>query len=161
MNKFNNDVINGNAIKRAYGGATTSRLKYYAKAVTDLDQPDTIIINAGTNNFTKTQQTIEDIASEILDIVDISRKGGVQNIFVSSITCRPLYQAKIDGLNRLLKDYAAYYNYTYIDNSRIQESHVRKDGVHLNQEGISILANNFLYYLNRPYKSFAFTSIWD
>ena len=50
---FNNAVENGDAVKRVYGGATASCLNYYAKAIIEDDIPDTIIICAGTNNFTK------------------------------------------------------------------------------------------------------------
>ena len=83
MKQFNL-IRNGTAVKRAYGGTTTNRLKYYVK-------PDTIIINGGTNNFTKTNQTPDEISKDIFDIVQTCQHGGVNHIFVSSITCRPSY----------------------------------------------------------------------
>ena len=161
MVKFNERIDNGYTVKRAYGGATTTRLKYYVKGDLLVDRPDTVIINAGTNNFTKTNQTVNQIANEILDIVKTCHEGQVKKICVSSITCRPKFQSKVDGVNKLLKLNAAYYNYDFIDNSCIRESHLKSDELHLNKQGTIILANNFLAHLNRPYVTLPFASIWD
>ena len=161
MNQFNRLIVNGTAIKRAYGGATTSRLKYYVNAAINIDKPDTIIINGGTNNFTKTNQTPEEISNEIFEIVEMCKRGGLKHIFVSSITCRPSYQLQINEVNKLLEKNAGYYGYDYIDNVNIGETHLRNDGVHLNNQGITILANNFLNNLNRPSVIYPFSSIWD
>ena len=57
MIKFNDSLVSGNAIKRAYGGATASQLNIYVQAALIEDKPDTIIINAGTNNFSKKKGT--------------------------------------------------------------------------------------------------------
>ena len=46
----------------------------------------------------------------------------------------------------------------FIDNTNIKLKHL--DGnVHLNEEGINLLANNYLYKINR--KPSAFHSVWD
>ena len=161
MIRFNKLIINGHCLKRAHGGATSSQLNYYVQAALYEDKPDTIIINAGTNNFSKKKnQTAEETCAEILKIVESCRNGGVLKIFVSSITCRPLYQEKIDSVNKLLKYYAGIYRYEFIDNSGITKEHLKKDGVHLLHSGICILANNFLAHINRP-SLLPFNSIWD
>ena len=111
---------------------------------------------------------------EIIDIVETCRRGGVQTIFISSLTCRPSYQREINEIINLLKYYADIYNFTFIDNGRIRKEHLwkdgvhlngegiskNKDGVHLNDEGISILTNNYITHLNRPSLA-RFHSIWD
>ena len=119
MVKFNEEITNGYAVKRAYGGATTTRLKHYVKGDLAVDKPDTIIINGGTNNFTKTSLSDEEIVDEICEIVDICRQYGIKSIFVSSITCRPEFQRRVDAINKLLKEKAIKYNYEFIDNARI------------------------------------------
>ena len=159
MGEFNDLIDNGYAVKRAYGGATTTRMKYYVQGDLEVDKPDTIIINAGTNNFTKTKQSVEEIAEEIIEIVETCRQGGVQKIYVSSITCRPLFQWKVDGVNRLLQENANYHNYEYIDNACIRENHLKGDQLHLNKQGTIMSANNFLSHLNRPYVTLPFASI--
>ena len=55
----------------------------------------------------------------------------------------------VDEVNELLYYNSGIYGYTFIDNKGIREEHLRDDGVHLNQMGINILANNFLAHLNR------------
>ena len=120
-----------------------------------------LIINGGTNNFTKTNQTPEEISNEIFEIVEMCKRGGLKHIFVSSITCRPSYQLQINEVNKLLEKNAGYYGCDYIDNVCIGETHLRNDGVHLNNQGITILANNFLNNLNRPSVIYPFSSIWD
>ena len=160
MIKLNNRLENGNALKRAFPGATASQLNHYVQATIKEDKPDTIIICAGTNNLTKKKQSVQDTSMEIIDIVETCRRGGVQTIFISSLTCRPSYQREINEINNLLKYYADIYNFTFIDNVRIRKEHLWKDGVHLNDEGISILTNNYITHLNRPSLA-RFHSIWD
>ena len=120
----------------------------------------TIIICAGTNNLTKKKQSVQDTSKEIIDIAETCRRGGVQTIFISSLTCRPSYQREINEINNLLKYYADIYNFTFIDNGRIQKGHLWKEGVHLNYEGISILTNNYIAHLNRPSLA-RFHNKWD
>ena len=161
MREFNNKLLdNSHAIKRAFSGATASQLNIYVQATLKEDKPDTIIINAGTNNFTKKRQSIEETVAEIMEIVKTCKHGGVKRIFVSSITCRPQFQAKIDEINELLEYNAGIFNYVFINNASIREEHLRNDGVHLNNDGVYKLANNFLSCLNRPSLSH-FSSIWD
>ena len=161
MNMFNNSIVNGSAIKRAFGGSTVTQLNYYVHESLNEYKPDTIIICAGTNNFTKKRhQTVTETAFEVMNLVETCRNKGVERIFVSSITCRPSFQEKVKELNELLQYNAGIYNYEFIDNSCIGEKHLKNDGVHLNSEGINILASNFLVHLNRP-SILPFYSIWD
>ena len=119
-----------------------------------------MIINGGTNNLTKKKyQTVEETAMEIINIAKTCKDGGVKRIYISSITCRPSHQEKIDKINELLQYYAGIYRYEYIDNASIKEVHLKRDGVHLNYEGTCLLANNFLSHLNNFL--FPFESIWD
>ena len=160
MVEFNRLLVNGHAVKRAHGGATAAQLNYYVHATLNEDHPDTIIINGGTNNLTKKHQSTDETAKEIVEIAKTCRSKGVKNVFVSSITCRPEYQRQIDDINRLLQYYAGIYNYVFIDNSCITKKHLKRDGVHLNKEGICILASNFLAHLNAQ-PLLPFESIWD
>ena len=73
---------------------------------------------------------------------------GVNEIFISSLTVRNRFQAKIDKINHLLRQKAAYFPYKFIDNNNIDKTHLSKDGLHLRREGTIILANNFLNALN-------------
>ena len=53
MRRFNKLIVNGDAVKRAHGGATASRLNNISHDIMIEDKPNIVIICAGTNNFTK------------------------------------------------------------------------------------------------------------
>ena len=113
-----------------------------------------MILCVGTNNLSKKQQTTQDTLKEILDIVDLCRNNGVNHVFVSSIINRPSYQSKVDEINKYLFANAQQHNYTFISNSNVHEMHLWRDKVHLTNQGIQLLANNFLDSLNK-------TSVYD
>ena len=149
LKEFNRWLENGTAIKRCFGGAVASQLYHYIDEVLKEENVDRIIINIGTNNLTKKSQTENETVEEIMEIVKKCHNYGVNEIFISGLTCRPDYQTKVDTINKLLKLNAGKYNYIFIDNSDIQEKHLWwKDKLHLNKQGTINLACNFLDFLN-------------
>ena len=153
MHDFNTQLSDCKAIKRSFSGCTTTRMKkYYVNEVLEEERPDTIILQIGGNDLSNTNTTEKDILNEIITIVNMCRNGGVNNMIVSAITARPAFQAKLDEVNRLLKANAGPHNYIFSENSNINSSHLWKDKVHLNNEGISLLALDYLDVLhNRPH----------
>ena len=155
MREFNVWLENGTAIKRCFPGAVASQLGYYVEEVLNEENIDEMIINVGTNNLSKKRQTEEDTVQEIIGIVKKCHAYGVNNVYVSGITCRPEYQWKVDKINKLLRDYAGFYNYKFIDNTNIEKQHLWKDSLHLNDNGTINLACSFLDCLNkRTYEFF-------
>ena len=64
MTRFNNQLLHGTALKRAFPGATTSQLDYYMKASLAEDKPEQIIIcggggGGGANNLTKKSKVLK------------------------------------------------------------------------------------------------------
>ena len=108
----------------------------------------------GTNNFTKRNQSGIETAQEIIEIVKTCHNAGINDVYVSSIICRPTHQEKVNDVNRLLQSYASIHGFKFIENTNINEHHLRRDQVHLNKKGVCLLANNFLDFLNK-------TSIYD
>ena len=149
ISEFNRHVRRGVAIKRPFSGAVASQVYYYVDEVLEEEELDRIIINVGTNNLSKKRQTAEETAMEIIEIVEKCHDHGINEIFVSGITCRPQYQEQILKINKILKDNAGGYYYTFIDNSDIVERHLWKDNLHLNKQGTINLACNFLDSLNK------------
>ena len=152
MHDFNRQLSDCKAIKRSFSGCTTRRMKkYYVNEVLEEERPDNIL-QIGGNDLSNTNTTEKDILNEMITIVNMCRNGGVNNMIVSAITARPAFQAKLDEVNRLLKANAGPHNYIFSENSNINSSHLWKDKVHLNNEGISLLALNYLDVLhNRPH----------
>ena len=159
MKKFNDNLINDHAIKRCYPGATTKRLRELIQTDVKQTKAEKVLICVGTNNITKTNQCPEDIANEIVKLVESCRTEGVKDILVSSLICRPEFDKEITEINKMLGHYAGIFKFTFINNSRIKNEHLWKDGVHLCHSGIPILATNYVNYLNRPPLS-PFNEIW-
>ena len=147
--EFNRHLETGNAIKRSYGGSTTTDLHWHITPSLIDEKPDVVVLNIGTNNLTKKrQQTEEEICQDIFKIADKCRSHGVNEIFISSLTIRPSFGPKVDKINDILRRNADKHKYSYIDNSNITREHLARDGLHLNREGTTLLAKNFLFYLN-------------
>ena len=97
MTRFNNQILHGTALKRAFPGATASQLDYYVKASLAEDKPEQIIIcgagggGGGTNNLTKKKQSPQEITKEIMNIVETCHLSGIRTIYVSSLICRPYH----------------------------------------------------------------------
>ena len=147
-------------IKRVYPGATASCVNHYVTATITEDKPEKVVICAGTNNLTKKERTPRDTVNEIMDIVETCKKGGIKQIFVSSLICRPEFQKEVDEMNKLLKYYAGIYGFVFIDNSDIHDEHLWRDKVHLNNKDINLLATNYISYLNKP-SYLPFENIWS
>ena len=70
---------------------------------------------------------------------------GVKNVFISGlIPSRKVEEHYISNLNNQLKEICKANTYIFIDNSNITERHLWRDGIHLNDRGKYILANNVL-----------------
>ena len=157
MIEFSKSCKYKNSFKRSLPGCTASQLKYFVMPSLEEDTPDIAIIQVGTNNITKKNQTEADIFSEIMEVVKTCKNGGVNEIYISSLICRPGHQEKINGINRLLLENAENYDYYYINNNNIETTHLWRDKLHLNHQGICILARNFIEYVNRI---FIYNSTW-
>ena len=159
MREFNNNLHEMYATKASYPGANVERARYYMKKPLEEENPDTVIINIGTNNFTKKRnQSEEDIANEIVNMVEECRIMGVNDIFVSGLTIRKGFYEKVCMVNNILMQKARIHNFTFIDNSNICSDHLNHDGLHLKYEGTCILTKKFLDHLNEFYSSFSFNT---
>ena len=147
---FNYTLKDKTAIKECHPGATASRTSHYIKPTLEDENPDVVMLNIGTNNLTKKKwQTDEDIAHEIIQIVGDCRKMGVNEVYVSGLTVRRGFHSRINNINKILQKKAGECFYTFIDNSNIQNHHLRHDGLHLEYEGTCLLADNLIDALNK------------
>ena len=103
MIEFGKQLVNGVAVKRSFPGATTTQMSHYVMPHLKEEIPDQVIIHVGTNNLSKKSHQSEiDVVNEINEIVNICHREGVNEVFVSSLTCRPKYQHKVEQINYLL-----------------------------------------------------------
>ena len=78
------------------------------------------------------------------------RSYGVSNIAVSSILKRSSFSINqvIYQENNILKLLCRINDFSDICNDLVNENYSWKDGLHLTNEGSSLLSNNFINYLN-------------
>ena len=147
MREFNDYLEKGVAIKRSFPGATAIQINYYFEELLNEEKSDRIIINVGSNNICNQEQSEKELFEEIMEIVRNCHSYVINNIFVSCLTPSPDHQPQINVLNNLIRENATSFKSILIDNSDIEERHLWKDKLHLNNHGIINLARNFLYSL--------------
>ena len=90
--------------------------------------------------------------------VDICKKG-LTEMAEEAIKIRPSIKVSVSGLislrdentnekimhiNHTMKDVCASRSWLFIDNARIKIEHLKNKGIHLNGDGVKILASNFI-----------------
>ena len=142
LNKYN-DV--GKTHLKAFPGTTTKQLHHYIIPTLDDEHPNTVLLHVGINDLLQGGNEIGKISKNISEIGAMCKDKGVKNVFISGlIPSRKVEEHYISNLNNQLKEICKANCYIFIDNSNITERHLWRDGIHLNDRGKDLLANNFL-----------------
>ena len=149
LRELNKNINNKHVYRKSFPGATPTELAHYCIPTLRDDQPDEVIIHIGTNSLFRDDNF--KMVDEILNIVDICKRYGVNDVFVSEITYRNQYINNVYEVNNILRSKQFLNDFIFIDNENINPQHIWKDKIHLNDEGTSFLGNNFIRCLN--YKS--------
>ena len=152
--EFNKCYENGHARFQKWHGGRANHIKEYVVSHMKEEKPDTVIIHAGGNDLRTTRNnptSTSSVANNIIDIGSACKKHGAARVVISGvITRKPKFlQERCKEVNELLESMCKLYNFTYIDNSGIGLDYLRSDGVHLNEEGTVLLANNYLKCLRK------------
>ena len=147
MKEFSSFLQNGYAYRKAFSGATSDEICHYSLHTLKKDCPDSVIINAGSNDLNNLGS--DKISENIMRIVNTCHEHGVSNVYVSSITYRKGQEEKINALNNSLRFNQTSFGFTYVDNSNITQDDIWKDDIHLNNQGLTKIANNFISVINR------------
>ena len=147
---FNKQLKSGKAFFRSFSGANAKQIQHYIIPTLTDDQPDAIIIHAGTNDIINNNSNEDKIAKDIVNIVETCKGAGINDIFVSSLLVKknPRLTAVIHRVNDLLRDYCATNGIHFINNDNVTTEHLWKDGIHLQDIGTTILSKNFYEYIN-------------
>ena len=111
-----------------------------------------MILVGGTNDLSRRngrrQLTDEEIANNLLATGEAARAQGVTNIFISSVIHRTghYYERRNVIINRFIEEGCRQRGFIFINNNNIRVYHT--DGLHLNDEGTSLLKTNII---NRMY----------
>ena len=91
---------------------------------------------------------IRKLANTIIETGLVCKDRGAETVFIGGVTVRQHEYTweRCRILNGELKEMCQQNKFIFMDNSNINHNHLC-DGVHLNEEGTRILANNYLGYL--------------
>lgn len=148
---INDNLNNATAFKKVFPGGTAEEIEFYANKILEKQDIDRVVLNIGSNNVQSKHTSINteiDIVNTILKTVAVCHRNGVNEVFVSGITCRRGNQEKIDKINGYLRNGTRGMNYIFIDNANIKADKHLWDDLHLNTDGLKVLENNFLGALN-------------
>ena len=150
--EFNQHLKSSRAYIKYFPGATADEIDCYTEPTIKKMKPDTVILHVGTNDIRRRggENKAALIADDIIKVGLNCKARGVKNIVISSITCRRNeYENKlIADVNNRVKSYCEAENFVFIHNASITQSQLWDDGLHLNDEGVAVLANTFINFLN-------------
>ena len=152
MNRFNQPLISGKAQRKSFPGAKAKELAHYILPTLQEDVPEIAVIHVGINDLLEKGDkdiNVLKLAEEIIGVGLLCREFNVRDIFISGITYTTKVHIKhIRDLNKAIKELCKRYNFFFIENDNIWNSHLWKDGLHLNDSGIAVIADNFISILN-------------
>ncbi len=138
-----------------FPGARVKHMSSYVNPRISDEKPETVIIHGGGNDLpvNPNEKTVPllDIANHIIDAGLVARKNNVQNILIAGVTTRrgSFLKKRCEALNQILIELCQRHQFTFIDNGDINDEHLYQDGVHLNEDGTKVLADNYLNALRK------------
>lgn len=112
---------------------------------------DAALIHVGINDLlrNKDNNDIENIAKNIIDFGLTCQRFKINKIFISAITfSKKINSNMLTQVNEAIRVLCSQHGFTFIPNTFIQMKHLWKDGVHLKEEGLCLLARNSIDVLN-------------
>ena len=134
---------------KAHGGATTKDMVDYIKPILR-KKPVVVILHTGSNDLTKGVDTASQL-EEISDLVKNDEKSNIELVISTVLTKgdRAGMSKRIKNLNKRIKKFSAERNLQTIKHDNIDLSCLATKRLHLNKRGDSILASNFINFLNK------------
>ena len=155
--RFNRAYDHGTARFQKFHGGKARHIKDYVPTHLNEDEPDTVIIQVGGNDLPTRRDKptpVVNIANDIIKTGLICRSKNVRNVLIGGVIVRKAQYMKerCKELNNALRGLCKIHNFTFIDNTKISVDHLY-DGVHLNEDGTQILADNYLCALEKEFTS--------
>lgn len=133
---------------KTFPGAKVSDMKHYIKPTLSRT-PDCLIMHIGTNDLKNSSPS--EISSSISSLgQEIRKEVPNTNLVISEVIIRnddPSLNVKISELNKNLAQVCANNNWDFITHKNILPVHLNSYGLHLNKQGSSYLAKNFINFL--------------
>ena len=149
--KFSEDLEGHSTYFKGFIGSNTNQLEYYCVPTLVDEKPNAAIIHIGSNDIPKKKPenvNVNDLAQRIVNIGKKCQSFGVREVGISSILCRNKSDMNevITNVNKRIEEICKENGFSFICNDNIRKKCLCKDGLHLRNEGISILCSSFLEY---------------
>ena len=112
---------------------------------------DGLIVYAGTNDITKGKNLLNNVKKILKQVKKFSPNTKVAFSSIVTRKDKKDISKTVQDTNSRLKNYWSQKNIDFIQNSNITEEHLGIKKLHLNKNGNSLLANNFLKYLRSTF----------
>ena len=149
MEEFNSFVKEREVYLKAFPRAKANQLNYQTIPVIQGKNYDAAGIHVGINDLLSSNKSFNGICRDIISIGLRCRSNNISKVFISSIA----YSSKINTvlmqrLNRALYDECRRNGFTFVDNGAVTENDLWVDGIHLQESGRRIIANNLINSFN-------------
>ena len=147
--RFNRSYEDGWASFTRFHGAKAEYMPTYIVPRMTKEKPSIVLIQAGGNDLPTKQKdrtSLVTVANSVIEAGLKCRKLGALHVLIGGVTIRRtnFLKKRCDELNNILKSLCLINNFTFINNSDIKDEHLYTDGVHLNDDGYKLLADNYL-----------------
>ena len=151
---INRSLNNGSARFKYFPGATSTDLLHYVVTTLQDNSFEVAVIHIGINDIVnnKSYLNTDHMLQNIKNIAQKCKRYGIQKVLISGLlTTNRLAQDCIEEVNKLIKNMCNIEGYCYGNIDNITRANLFKDGLHLLDTGKQILADNFVFNLNRNF----------
>ena len=152
--KINKGLQSGTAPFKYFLVATSKDLLHYIDRTLEDHFFEVAIIYIGVNdiNSNRNSADFDHVFKNIKNIVQECRSYGIENIFISGLLQTTRITAHVIGkVNELIKDTCKVERCFYVSNDNITHANLFKDGLNLLDNGKKILADNFVFNVNKNF----------
>ena len=136
-------------VLKAFPGATATDMKHYLKPTLSR-KPQRIVLHVGTNDLGDKAKSTNQIADSIVDLARMIENESDAEVILSEIITRSdkTPEDRINGVNKLLSKYCNQNGWGLIKHNNISKSCLNEGGLHLTDQGVSVLASNLVQFLS-------------
>ena len=112
------------------------------------------VIHIGINNIVYNTNSLNTnhMLEDIKNIARKCKRYGIEKVLISGLlTANRLEQDVTEEVNKSVKNRCNIEGYCYVNNDKITSANLLKDGLHLLDTGKQILADNFVFNVNRNF----------
>lgn len=160
MKQLNSHIHDDEVYLKAFHEAKTDQLNHQVKPSLEKYEYDAAIIHVWINDIlrSKGEKQVNDIPRKIMNIAETCRNYNIVKIFISSILRCNRTTVDINCINRKMRELCIQNNYKFISNTQINKRNLWSDGIHLQESGKILIANNFINSVNNVLSKINFLS---